>query len=1791
MSRSKKSRSDRPRRPTFAIVLLVGFIAAVFAFIGFRQIRSAEERRLRLLAGFSDRVETTLSDLADRFGRVVTQRCAAHLDSYLALIPNLHHLETEPTGVPCSGGEEGAAGEGSAATPAGGDGTGGDGGTEARGEIQLETEGPHVRLVYQREPPARAPGPEEAGAVSDPQATGPSQDPTPPSPDGEESPRVRLADTARVRIDLEALIEPMIIPGIFDSVMVTDAEGEVLHRYGDPELKASSLADLLGKSESVDGKDEDPDSWKIRLAEEGGSAGEYILELLRTGSAREGPPPGSGEVTAILETEVAHSDHAVFLQPITLKLQPVEGQDAPPPVHWIAVGLVSSENLLSAGVTTSPILLFLLVSIVPLGLVIWPFLKLSLISRRQAFTRLDLASLVLAAVLGLSFLALLLLDGLFLLKLRGTVDEQLAELSHVIHRSLRLEVLDAHLQLAVLSEPDELQNLGSLEPFQFEALRESAEESASSGEAASSSVMATERQAEAFIESTVEAYFDQRGSLPQVYPYFDSVFWPSVTGDLIGANLPLRRHAVLPQNVGDRQYFQCAREAAEDPARADLTVLRFDPAVLTRYRRSLEARLRSVEGAVPTALEEAIADLPSKRRKVELCFHSFLDRTTGEAVAAVSIPVEDVRFPSEARADSVERPAAALVTQLTSLHHSVLPPEMGFAVVEPSGRVLFHSDSRRVLTENFLKATDENRLLQSLLESGREGSLPLHYWGRRHRVHVQPVKDLPWTLITFRSMQDIRLRNFELIYDFVNPFLLNLALLALLTALFRWLSRQRFRVYVWPSSRHLAAYRRIVYWTLFVLGAYFVVLAADGWGHGWTFYGSLAVIPATFLFIVVGLPILQRSQRLVGTWRAVLAGSGQAGRTVLPDGLAARLGHELGQTRLFRKARILILRSRVGRGGRSLWQALPSVPALKRWKRRRAWSLAITVLGLTIVSAWALLRGADLVLVFLWLALATTTVAFVWLESEFREGQRRKVAYIFALSCLLLLSVLPTFGFFHLARSRQIQFFTQDAMVSLIDRAEERNGELEARRGPIPDLYPAYDEVLASTRDAYLEGLFDGSLRPPSPGPHSYGHLRARRKWPYGRPAEARDAADGPALRGEPRQPWRRRLGQSLRSVMLATLSARPVPLNDLSSQPLGVDLSRYGTPVEGWRRHLGTDGLDRLVLPLSPSHGPFSGMELAATIPNVGTLTGAPLFACLLLVLGLALLGAGPYLLSRFIAREIVLIGAVYYGRRGGPRESVKEVLEEARSEASSEIVKRMVLVAGQLDREAWKDLTVSEEDLRREAEERSRPGASWIEALGRRGPSAVQRFLRRASSRRQTEVEPAHSGEELSTPRYYEVSFRMAWESVLGEWGGLQSETADPPGAGETGQEEAEVGGGAGEEFHGRVCQFVDALQGSCPEGSPILLTDFDPEIRNPRVASCQIAALQDLIERKGHSVVILSDVVPLRPPDREEPDEARRARSRWLDLLGSFPVRYAQDTRILDSFWTRVGSREKYVESLFEQKDGSQVEHWLQLIRLIGDECEHTPTLRELGWQLLNELSRDMELNRVDERIEELRQEIEELERAPAGEPGVGGDREDPESQRTEKLEKVRSLERRREHLREARDYRTLLTEDHVIARIGAEARLHYRYLWSQCTTDEKLVLVQLARNGLVNPKYFGWVLDLMNRGLVVRGPDLRIMNRSFRRFVDQEVRRSDVLEWEEELGPNAWGVLKWILPFPLLALAGFLFITQRDAVSNVAGVLVALASLTPVVFNLYDKFQQVNLRGSRAGAGGGPDAEDE
>ena len=137
-------------------------------------------------------------------------------------------------------------------------------------------------------------------------------------------------------------------------------------------------------------------------------------------------------------------------------------------------------------------------------------------------------------------------------------------------------------------------------------------------------------------------------------------------------------------------------------------------------------------------------------------------------------------------------------------------------------------------------------------------------------------------------------------------------------------------------------------------------------------------------------------------------------------------------------------------------------------------------------------------------------------------------------------------------------------------------------------------------------------------------------------------------------------------------------------------------------------------------------------------------------------------------------------------------------------------------------------------------------------------------------------------------------------------------------------------------------------------------------------------------------------------------------------------------------------------------------------------------------------------------------------------------------------------------------------HEIVRLILDAaEPYYRSIWDLCSRDEKLVLIQLAEEGLVNPKRIELVRRLARRRLVHIDPRFRLINDSFRMFIRSAEPPERVAEWESVATTHAWrrvGVPLYTLGAVVIAI---LLYTEQSLFTSVlaiaTGTVGALGSL--------------------------------
>jgi hypothetical protein len=139
-------------------------------------------------------------------------------------------------------------------------------------------------------------------------------------------------------------------------------------------------------------------------------------------------------------------------------------------------------------------------------------------------------------------------------------------------------------------------------------------------------------------------------------------------------------------------------------------------------------------------------------------------------------------------------------------------------------------------------------------------------------------------------------------------------------------------------------------------------------------------------------------------------------------------------------------------------------------------------------------------------------------------------------------------------------------------------------------------------------------------------------------------------------------------------------------------------------------------------------------------------------------------------------------------------------------------------------------------------------------------------------------------------------------------------------------------------------------------------------------------------------------------------------------------------------------------------------------------------------------------------------------------------------------------------------------HMLEYVGDMAEPYYRTVWGLCSVEEKLTLIQLAEEGLVNPRSFDIVRRLRHRRLVRTTPRFLVINETFRNFVLQAESPAVIKSWETPEEGHGWASVQAPLIALVLVGVGILFYTQQpffnattQALGAIAGAMGSVAAL--------------------------------
>jgi hypothetical protein len=139
-------------------------------------------------------------------------------------------------------------------------------------------------------------------------------------------------------------------------------------------------------------------------------------------------------------------------------------------------------------------------------------------------------------------------------------------------------------------------------------------------------------------------------------------------------------------------------------------------------------------------------------------FDQLVSRTTSAFTTVISIP-------STARLNDPGHYVAGMSFVVKSLQQVILPTGFQFAMIDNSGKVLYHSDVSKCLNENLLTEFSESDKLKSCLVARSEGFFSTGYFSNDYYVHVRAISGLPYFIVIFEDTGFKETRDME-VYSF-----------------------------------------------------------------------------------------------------------------------------------------------------------------------------------------------------------------------------------------------------------------------------------------------------------------------------------------------------------------------------------------------------------------------------------------------------------------------------------------------------------------------------------------------------------------------------------------------------------------------------------------------------------------------------------------------------------------------------------------------------------------------------------------------------------------------------------------------------------------------------------------------------------------------------------------------------------------------------------------------------------------------------------------------------------------
>jgi hypothetical protein len=214
--------------------------------------------------------------------------------------------------------------------------------------------------------------------------------------------------------------------------------------------------------------------------------------------------------------------------------------------------------------------------------------------------------------------------------------------------------------------------------------------------------------------------------------------------------------------------------------------------------------------------------------------------TTGEYLAILAKPLNP-------GSDAAGPRVASIVAPLASLIYPILPPDYGFAIVDPDGTVLFHSDPTRNLRENLFEQSRQAETIRAALASYNREPFTADYDGGTKiflASRMTEFENCPWTIVVYADQTSLSAWHLEKMLvagGFTIAYGMGLALMAIVVVI---CLPSYPAAWMWPVKKKRGVYLQLA----FSYGAIFLA-----WILGASHRSPRHALPLAWLVIVIAV--------------------------------------------------------------------------------------------------------------------------------------------------------------------------------------------------------------------------------------------------------------------------------------------------------------------------------------------------------------------------------------------------------------------------------------------------------------------------------------------------------------------------------------------------------------------------------------------------------------------------------------------------------------------------------------------------------------------------------------------------------------------------------------------------------------------------------------------------------------------------------------------------------------------------------------------------------------------------